>query len=219
MGMNLPGLGGDKPPQGREEGSKSGGNGDKRPMNNNGGNKGKPTLLVSEDTIKNSDQSQAYALMKLSWREWRKRPWYTTIFWTGSVICYTLLGGFILGGFASLFSVTLPEGAKPETQVGYIVVDAGKTVLIEGGKALAPAAGTLTRTGVDAINKVGTTLVSATLDEQVRLQEQVDTNPRESDNNGLLTRYEEVSNNGNSQRRRRQNTRGNLVRLPLPSSD
>jgi hypothetical protein len=215
MIMSFPGIGGDNPHNNgnKQEGVKSTGGGEKKPMNTRDGRgKGKPPIQVSEDSIRNSDQTQAFALMKLSCKEWWKRKWETTIIWCGSVFVFGVAGRFALGGLASGFSIALPEGASKSTQVGYVVTDATTTVLVAAGKNLLPGAGRIATTAGRVTKEVGATLVSIAIEEQVKLREQVDTTPRKD--NTVLARYNEVSNNTNQSSRRRSSNRANLLRLP-----
>lgn len=161
MDTALPGLPskeGDRPKD--QGGNKSMSN------NNNSNTKKKKDVLLSKQIIKESEDTLVFALMSLGISEFFKRPIKTSVCISGSVVVAGVFLRLALGVGASLFSIELPQGVSTSTQVGFILTDATKSLVVETGKGLAPG---LANTGivlVNVTNQTGKALVSSALQSQ-----------------------------------------------------
>jgi hypothetical protein len=218
MIMNFPGIGGDNPQN--NGGNKGGGppgnreGGDKKPMNNGrGDNKGKKEVVLSKQTIKESEHSLAFAWMGLGVSELFRRPIRMSASVIGMFVLAGIAGGLLLGIGAAVFRVALPENVRKSTEVGYIIADTTITIGAEAGRALVPATGRIGRVVIDAGDRAGFALVATALDNEAAYLEQLDRTPRRPEGNPLLVNYRET--NRGTQRRRTPNTtrNRNLVRL------
>lgn len=194
MDIALPGLPskeGDRP---KDQG------GNKSMSNNNNSNsnsnpKKKKDVLLSKQIIKESEDTLVFALMSLGISEFFKRPIKTSVCISGSVVVAGVFLRLALGVGASLFSIELPQGVSTSTQVGFILTDVTKSLVVETGKGLAPG---LANTGivlVNVTNQTGKALVSSALQSQSTIPKQKGVVNNNNPNN-LLIHYQRGNTSG-----------------------